>query len=243
MPKKKAKTKGGAAAPKAPTANGSLDLKNLLLPASKVFMEMSGSFAIDEILPGCVWIVPDFLQPEECNAWISLVEDETKKKLDYVQHSATKYIASRECFRWQQDDDNVAKALFERMEVCGILKELQAKVDFASSSYLPCACSPNIRLYKYEKGMAFGKHVDGSHPVEGVGMTEVTVLVYLSDCQGGSTRFYPASSGKRAKSIAFAPKQGAMLVHIHGDRCLTHEADPVVSGLKYILRTDIVYAE
>ena len=255
MPKKKAKkekaasssssSQGNNDARKASANNASLELKNLLFTASHLSKtNSSNSFVVDEILSGCVWVVPDFLEAKECQAWIDFVEGNHKTtKLEYVQHPATKYVANRECFRWQQDDPNVAKILFDRMEQCGILKELRAKVDFASSSYVPCACNPNIRLYKYEKGMAFGKHVDGSHPVEGMGMTEVTVLVYLSDCQGGSTRFYPATSGKKAKSIAFAPQRGALLVHIHGDRCLEHEADPVISGLKYILRTDIVYSE
>jgi hypothetical protein len=34
-----------------------------------------------------------------------------------------------------------------------------------------------------------------------------------------------------------------MLLHVHGDHCLEHEADPVVDGTKYVLRTDIVFGE
>ena len=41
--------------------------------------------------------------------------------------------------------------------------------------------------------------------------------------------------------IAFVPEAGAILMHMHGDRCLEHEAEPVLRGVKYILRTDIVY--
>lgn len=229
--------------------DGTIALKDLFEPMSK---PKSNSFAVKEILPSSVWVVPDFLQASECQAWIDFVDEggtaaasskTRKSRLEYIQHPATKYVANRECFRWQRNDPSVAKVVFDRMQSSGVLRELQAKVQFGSVSYGPCACNPNIRIYKYDKGMAFGRHVDGSHHVEGIGMTEVTVLVCLSDCQGGSTRFYPANSGKNAKSIAFAPQKGALLVHVHGDRCLEHEADPVVSGLKYILRTDIVYAE
>jgi len=63
--------------------------------------------------------------------------------------------------------------------------------------------------------MSFGKHYDGSNSTE-EGETEITVLVYLSDCVGGATRFYPPQ--KKKQSVAFAPKEGAILLHIHGDR-------------------------
>jgi len=32
------------------------------------------------------------------------------------------------------------------------------------------------------------------------------------------------------------------LFHIHGARCLLHEAKAVSKGLKYVLRSDVVFA-
>ncbi len=32
-----------------------------------------------------------------------------------------------------------------------------------------------------------------------------------------------------------------MLLHLHGDECLEHEAAAVTAGVKYILRSDVVY--
>ena len=275
MPKKKAKKEATAASSNhqkkaSPAANNpDQQLQNLLLPASKISkLKQHNPYRVEEIVPGAVWVVPNFLEATECQAWIDFSEGtqkksahnnnnkrgptttttsdaNTKSRLEYVQHPATNYITNRECYRWQQDDPSVAQILFQRLQDSGIMDALAAANTF-SPDYHPCACNPNIRLYKYEKGHAFGKHVDGSHAVEGVGMTEATVLVYLSDdCEGGATRFYPImhhGGGSRKKSVGFEPKQGAMLVHIHGDRCLEHEGDPVLSGLKYILRTDIVYA-
>lgn len=93
------------------------------------------------------------------------------------------------------------------------------------------ACNPNLRLYKYEKSMRFGKHIDESNLVED-GLTRFTVLFYLSSCKGGATRF--------EEDVAVIPQTGNMLIHVHGDSCLEHEADAVVSGTKYVLRTDLV---
>ena len=145
------------------------------------------------------------------------------------------------------------------------------------NGYTPIGFNPNLRLYKYTKGHSFGKHVDGSNyvpassmrPSNGVGgsgdggTTEITVLIYLSSCTGGATRFYSATPSAAAapsrtkiknnknfpkhppssSSFAFDPVPGTMLLHIHGDRCLEHEADPVLDGVKYVLRTDVVFSK
>ena len=123
--------------------------------------------------------------------------------------------------------------------------------------YQPITCNGNLRLYKYDKGQWFGKHVDESNKIDSSNIsspfdfsddnsdvkdaqTEITVLFYLSTCTGGATRFHlPHSSSKKKKkskdntSVAFVPEEGAVLLHIHGDRCLEHEAEPVLDGVKY----------
>ncbi|KAL7539602.1 hypothetical protein ACHAXR_009436 [Thalassiosira sp. AJA248-18] len=125
--------------------------------------------------------------------------------------------------------------------------------------YQPVSCNPNLRLYKYTKGQWFGRHVDGSNKIDFPcnknsnggnnppfssqdvkdAQTEITVLFYLSSCRGGATRFHlPHSSGKRKKGgssggVAFTPEEGAVLLHVHGDHCLEHEAEPVFEGVKY----------
>lgn len=123
-------------------------------------------------------------------------------------------------------------------------------------TYRPVACNGNIRIYRYEKGMSFGRHYDGSNAIDRFpgGCTELTVLIYLSSCRGGATRFYPphqtGGRGKKGKKgidsgatgVAFVPEAGSILMHTHGARCLEHEAEPVIEGTKYVLRTDIVFA-
>jgi len=82
---------------------------------------------------------------------------------------------------------------------------------------VPVACNGNLRLYKYEKHMSFGRHFDGSErfskgEYEG-GNTEITVLVYLSSCEGGTMRFYlPSSSsmGRGSGSRENKRKSGSM---------------------------------
>lgn len=127
-----------------------------------------------------------------------------------------------------------------------------------SPKYQPLSCNPNLRLYKYAKGQSFGRHFDGASDIQFVSgspyskanvkeaQTEMTVLFYLSSCRGGATRFhlphgknvFGGGNGKKKcngfdGSVAFVPEEGAVLLHVHGDRCLEHEAEPVRDGIKY----------
>jgi hypothetical protein len=38
------------------------------------------------------------------------------------------------------------------------------------------------------------------------------------------------------------PIAGMALFHVHGDRCLLHEAKVVSRGVKYMLRSDVIFA-
>jgi hypothetical protein len=204
-----------------------------------------------ELVPGRVLIVPEFFSPKECQEWVSFCE--SSGGLEYTAHPATKFVAHRECFRLQQANATVlARRIFERMKSLTFLPRIQREMEdlYQMKNYEPVGCNPNLRVYKYEKGHSFGKHVDGSNLVESsvgpTGRTEWTVLIYLSECQGGATRFYSDSTSSSRKrknqpSVAFEPQIGAMLLHLHGDLCLEHEADPVLGGTKFVLRTDLVF--
>lgn len=220
---------------------------------------------VQELVPGRVLVIPEFFSRQECQEWVSFCE--SSGGLEYTAHPATKFIAHRECFRMQQADATVlARRIFERMKQQHpqqqlysnmVLPMIQREMDTLYNNttvkdYEPIGCNPNLRVYKYEKGHSFGKHVDGSNLVESSslsGKTEWTILIYLSECQGGATRFYSDTPSARKRKnnhpsvAAFEPKVGAMLLHLHGDFCLEHEADPVLGGTKFVLRTDLVFGD
>jgi hypothetical protein len=61
-------------------------------------------------------------------------------------------------------------------------------------------------------------------------------MVYLnSDFSGGETKFYGED---RQRRVAVRPERGMALVFVH---LQLHEGAPVVSGRKYVLRTDVMY--
>ncbi|KAL9409584.1 hypothetical protein AB3S75_047905 [Citrus x aurantiifolia] len=119
--------------------------------------------------------------------------------------------------------------------------------------------NPNIRFYRYKVGQRFGQHIDESVNLGDGKRTHYTLLIYLSGglkakakndssnhndsssepLVGGETVFY----GSRNKLVAeVAPIEGMALLHIHGDKCMLHEARNVVKGVKYIFRSDVVFA-
>lgn len=50
------------------------------------------------------------------------------------------------------------------------------------------------------------------------------------------------AGGKRGRLVAaIVPEPGLALLHMHGDDCLEHEGAEVLSGVKYVLRSDILY--
>jgi hypothetical protein len=66
--------------------------------------------------------------------------------------------------------------------------------------------------------------------------------------QGGETVFYntPIRGQKRlaqehSVAASVSPVAGLALIHRHGSQCLLHEAREVISGAKYVLRSDLVF--
>lgn len=93
-----------------------------------------------------------------------------------------------------------------------------------------------FRFYRYRAGQTFRKHRDGSFRREKGEESWMTLMVYLNDgYEGGRTRFWFAGD---AGDTVIEPTAGTALVFMH-ERI--HEGETVQSGVKYVLRTDIMY--
>jgi hypothetical protein len=50
------------------------------------------------------------------------------------------------------------------------------------------------------------------------------------------------AGGKRSRLVASVkPRPGLALLHLHGDDCLEHEGAEVLFGVKYVLRSDVLF--
>lgn len=96
--------------------------------------------------------------------------------------------------------------------------------------------NPNIRIYKYTKGAFFGPHYDDSVRHNGARSTW-TLLIYLTESLiGGETSFQVRGGTALTPSVT----PGMALIHRHGNDCLLHEGLPVKSGVKWVLRSDLM---
>jgi hypothetical protein len=87
-----------------------------------------------------------------------------------------------------------------------------------------------FRVYKYQPGQEFKKHRDQSYIRNDIEASYFTFMIYLNgNYEGGETTF---------NGLAVVPKQGMALLFLHD---LEHEGSPVKQGIKYVLRTDIMY--
>ncbi|RPD47647.1 2OG-Fe(II) oxygenase [Hymenobacter sediminis] len=87
-----------------------------------------------------------------------------------------------------------------------------------------------FRFYRYQRGHQFKGHFDESYVRNEEEASYFTFMVYLNDnFQGGDTTF---------RGLRIQPKQGMALIFLHS---LFHEGSEVTQGVKYVLRTDVMY--
>lgn len=146
-------------------------------------------------------------------------------------------------------------ALAESMWEAGLKKIFD---DIKLPGKAPVGLNPNIRFYRYKTGQRFGRHIDESVDLGEGRRTQYTLLVYLSGNSsskvkdsssnqdssvqsliGGETVFYDHRQGVVAE---VAPVEGMALLHIHGAKCMLHEARAVTKNIKYVLRSDVAFA-
>jgi len=121
-----------------------------------------------------------------------------------------------------------------------------------------------FRFYKYEEGDFFKPHTDGAWPGSAVvnkrliqnaypdRYSQMTFLIFLSEgFEGGETAFYvdkndPDKPAKRTEDVKIEEVKtpmGGVLCFAHGNHkmhCL-HGSRKILSGVKYIIRTDVLF--
>lgn len=168
-----------------------------------------------------VFTIPEFLSPEECASLISVAEHQGFEAATVRMPSGPQLLPSiRTNERVVLVLPEWTGRLWERLSV----RELP-RIKGRTAIGLPEA----IRFYKYRPGQRFKMHKDGPTLENGL-RSELTLLVYLNEeFVGGETDF---------REFAIKPETGMALLFIHDT---WHEGAEVTSGVKYVLRTDVMY--
>lgn len=90
-----------------------------------------------------------------------------------------------------------------------------------------------FRCYRYRAGMHFAPHTDGAYERNESERSFYSFLIYLNDVEeGGETNFLVEPE------ISIEPRPGLGVIFQHP---IPHEGAAVKAGVKYVLRTDVMY--
>jgi prolyl 4-hydroxylase len=169
-----------------------------------------------------VFVIENFYNKEECHRCIEWSEQQGYEEAKVNIHGQQVMMKNiRNNSRVMFKDETLATGIFEKIkpfvpQQIGLAKLLGLNELF--------------RFYKYEPGQQFKRHRDGSYQRNEKEFSLLTLLIYLNEAfEGGATSFTEA---------VYQPTTGAAMVFPH---FVLHQGDALVSGVKYVLRTDIMY--
>ncbi len=188
---------------------------------------------VREVLdPGKVVVIHDFLSAEECAVLIQRSES-LRYEPGTVADVVIENVRNNE--RVIVDDVSLATDFFLRAE-----PSLPAVLD----GHGLVGFNERWRFYRYGPGQTFKPHRDGSYMrIKNWEESQMTFMIYLNDgMSGGETRFFADmdQAFRQRPYLSVQPQVGMALAFLHS---IWHEGAVVHAGIKYVLRTDVMYKE
>jgi predicted 2-oxoglutarate/Fe(II)-dependent dioxygenase YbiX len=174
-----------------------------------------------KLIPNYVHLVKQVLTPEECQDWLdrALAVGFDAAPITTL-HGPEMRPEIRNNTRVILDDPQAAVWLWQKV----------SPFVWPLPGWQPISLNERLRYYQYEPGQYFAPHQDGSFVRSLNERSQVTVLLYLNeDFTGGETV---------VENEVVIPETGMLLLFRHP---LVHESKPLLSGRKYVLRSDIMY--
>jgi prolyl 4-hydroxylase len=164
-----------------------------------------------------LWTVPDVYTPDECRQTVEEIER-------WGPTLATNNPMYRDQDRVMRDDAERASEL---------LRRLRPHLPERMGPLRLVGLNERLRFYRYQPGQQFPPHTDHWYWPSTTQVTLLTVLVYFNDdFEGGETRFT-----EHLEDVV-VPKPGLVAIFQHK---LRHEGCAVRRGVKYAMRTDVIY--
>lgn len=186
-----------------------------------------------EDVSSTVFLIHGLLSPSECAELIVRAADEGVEDQDFG-HSGRPDVRGRGALEAPAITDMLSQRLLpfapslDSVYAHGM--KPQPKPNYDLVDYRPSGLNPRLRFYRYYPGQRFPRHFDIAFEASDATRSFLTVIIYLNeDAIGGETIF--------TKHIV-SPKLGSALVFPHE---LQHQGGQVSAGVKWVLRTDIMY--
>lgn len=132
------------------------------------------------------------------------------------------------------DDPELAASLWERV---------RRYIPPRLGNSAPAGLNERFRYYRYDPAQRFNAHRDGHVERSPTERSRITFMIYLNaGFEGGQTVFYSEErvNGLRRVVASVEPVAGMALFFAHE---WWHEGARVISGRKYVLRTDVMYRD
>lgn len=168
---------------------------------------------------------PAILTPGECAAMRAKI-DASELTVATINTPRGPRLATgvRNNERFMEDDYALAATLFER------LADQAPRQAMGMSLH---GVNERMRYFRYKPETWFKPHADGSFARDEAERSLYTLIIYLNDgFEGGRTIF------EVEPQVAITPREGMALLFQHP---IVHEGEEVTAGVKYVLRTELMY--
>lgn len=166
-------------------------------------------------------VFDNILSPEECEKLIEHFDSESKSSdIKYIDRGIANY------FRLEENNNTLSETLWNKIK------------DYIPRHYAGgelVRLNKHFRFSKYEPGMRFDMHRDGTNQDSYGNRSVLTLNIFLNNAfSGGETDFF-----NEDKSLYYStkPKQGRAALF---DGSWLHCGNEVSEGCKYLLRTDVM---
>ncbi|MBA3453775.1 MAG: 2OG-Fe(II) oxygenase [Deltaproteobacteria bacterium] len=171
-----------------------------------------------------VWTIPDVMSTDECAATIARIEE--------LGPAAAPVSTSRGMVMMPEVRNN-ERVMFDDVDLAArLFARIRDALPPALCGMQAVGANERFRCYRYSPGQQFAAHYDGAHIRSAQERSLLTLIVYLNeDFVGGRTAFLDFG-------LEAIPRTGTALVFQH---LLLHEGCKVHSGIKYAMRSDVMY--
>ena len=176
------------------------------------------------------WVVSNLLDSKMCQQLI--VDNEKKKPTNSYKKG------ERICDRWIFKDSGLSTTVWDRLKAW-----IPATLFDQGQTWHLAGVSKTFRFVRYCIEGKFSPHYDEQRSEEDT-KSFFTVMVYLNTVpeeHKGRTLFHELNEFGQIEKIDFAvcPIEGLAVIFLQ--KGMFHEGEPLLSGQKYILRTDVMY--